>query len=101
MSRVVKGPDSANRPVVRPGASPRFQFRSLRHEADPEVLCHAACPRERSLGGGEGGAHYVPQDLPVQLPGHYELRGSGHNVRQMGEDIRRKANQVLAPLRVV
>ena len=87
--------------MVRPGASARFQLRPLRHETDPEVLCHASSPRERRFGCGEGGAHYVHQDAPVQLPGHNELYGPGHHVREMGEDIRRKADQVLAPLRVV
>ena len=99
--RVVRGPEGAHRPVVRPGASARLQFRPLRHEADPKVLCHAFCVRERSFGCGEGGAHHVYQDAPVQLPGHNELHGPGHHLRQMGEDIRRKADQVLAPLLVV
>ena len=87
--------------MVRSGASAWLQFGSLRHEADPEVLCHASRPRERSRGRGEGGAHHVYQDAPVQLPGHHELHGPRHYVRQMGEDIRRKADQVLAPQRVV
>ena len=87
--------------MVQPGAGVGFQLWSLRSQAHPPVLCPAHGASPWGLRGGEERSHHVHQHSQVQVLGCSELLGPGHHLRQVGQDIRRHAYQVLAPVRVV
>ena len=87
--------------MVQPGAGVGFQLGSLRPQAHPPVLHPAHGPGQRGLRGGEERSHHVHKHPPVQVPGRAELLSPGHHVRQVGQDLRRHPDQVLAPVRVV
>ena len=84
-----------------PGAGVGLQLWPLRSQAHPPVLRPAHDQRERGLRGGEERAHHVHQHAQVQVLGCGELLGPGHHIREVGQDLRRQAYQVLAPVRVV
>ena len=87
--------------MVQPGAGVGLQLWPLRSQAHPPVLHPAHGPGQGCLRGGEERSHHVHQHPQVQVLGRAELLGPGHHLREVGQDLRSRLDQVLAPVRVV